>query len=74
MMLMSKEKSTSFLCGGIGKMVRPFFTITTDFELRQIFPSYSSARRPVNKNSALAKIREKRSAMKAQEANTENSV
>lgn len=41
---------------------------------RQIFPSYSSARRPVNKNSALAKIREKRSAMKAREANTENSV
>ncbi|KAI0067315.1 hypothetical protein BV25DRAFT_1911964 [Artomyces pyxidatus] len=32
---------------------------------RQIFPNYSSARKAVSKNSALAKIREKRAAMKA---------
>jgi len=32
---------------------------------RQIFPSYSSARRPVCKNSALARIKEKRSELKA---------
>ncbi|KAF8223950.1 hypothetical protein L208DRAFT_1314209, partial [Tricholoma matsutake] len=32
----------------------------------QIFPTYSSARRPVTKNSALAKLKEKRAALKAQ--------
>lgn len=32
---------------------------------RQIFPSYSSARRPITKNSALANMREKRAALKA---------
>ncbi|KAF8225591.1 hypothetical protein L208DRAFT_1305560, partial [Tricholoma matsutake] len=32
----------------------------------QIFPTYSSAQRPVTKNSALAKLKEKRAALKAQ--------
>ncbi|KAI0055415.1 hypothetical protein BV25DRAFT_1815634 [Artomyces pyxidatus] len=32
---------------------------------RQIFPSYSSAKRTISKDSALAKIRERRAAMKA---------
>lgn len=31
----------------------------------QIFPNYSSAKRPVSKNSALAKIKERRAALKA---------
>jgi len=31
---------------------------------RQIFPSYSTAQRPLAKNSALARIREKRARMK----------
>ena len=35
-----------------------------------IFPSYSSARRPVCKNSALARIKEKRLELKALAANT----
>jgi hypothetical protein len=32
---------------------------------RQIFPGYSSAQCPVAKNSALAKIKERRAALKA---------
>ncbi|THH06871.1 hypothetical protein EW146_g9483 [Bondarzewia mesenterica] len=32
---------------------------------RQIFPSYSTAQRPVSKNSALARIKEKRAVMRA---------
>ena len=32
---------------------------------RQVFPSYSSARRPICKNSALARIKEKRSELRA---------
>ena len=36
----------------------------TDISRRQIFPIYSSARRPVCKDSALAKIKERRAALK----------
>jgi hypothetical protein len=39
---------------------------------RQIFPNYSSAHRPVCKNSALAKIRAKRAALKSAEINSES--
>jgi len=37
---------------------------------RQVFPTYSSAQRPITKDSALAKIRAKRAALKAQNLNT----
>jgi len=33
--------------------------------LRQVFPNYSLARHPICKDSALAKIKEKRAEMKA---------
>jgi len=36
---------------------------------RQIFPSYSSARRPVCKNSALARIKQRRAELKAMSVN-----
>ncbi|KAI0058387.1 hypothetical protein BV25DRAFT_1810724 [Artomyces pyxidatus] len=39
---------------------------------RRIFPNYSSARKAVSKNSALAKIREKRAAMKVAAASNTN--
>lgn len=32
----------------------------------QVFPTYSSAQRPITKESVLAKFREKRAALKAQ--------
>ena len=37
----------------------------------QVFPSYSSARRPLCKNSALARIKEKRAELKAIAVNCE---
>ena len=37
---------------------------------RQIFPSYSSAKRPICENSALARIRKKRAETQAMEAGT----
>jgi hypothetical protein len=61
-----------FLSGGTGKINKLFVTAATDVEPRQIFPSYSLEGRPVNKTSALAKIREKRAALKARETNTED--
>jgi hypothetical protein len=57
-----------FLRGGIGMYILfdTFFLIDTSFLIySQIFPSYSSARRAVCKNSALARIKAKRSEMRA---------
>jgi hypothetical protein len=52
-----------FLSGGIGKPFLLLFSSRLSSQQllhSQIFPSYSSARRPVCKNSALARIKEKR--------------
>jgi hypothetical protein len=40
------------------------FCSTDSSIFRQVFPSYSTAQRPLAKNSALARIREKRAQMK----------
>jgi hypothetical protein len=39
---------------------------------RQIFPTYSSAQRSVSKNSALARIKEKRAELKALSLNNDS--
>jgi hypothetical protein len=51
--------------GGTGKLQAIFPKKVSCGSISQIFPTYSSARRPVTKNSALAKLKEKRAALKA---------
>jgi hypothetical protein len=72
MILMNEGKLMTFSFGGTGA-IRLFFIFGTGFDgyfaCRQIFPIYSSARRPVCKNSALAKIKERRAALKERAVN-----
>ena len=54
--------------GGIGTYLFSQFLLLSQLVpvcFRQIFPNYSSARRPICKNSALARIKEKRAELKA---------
>jgi hypothetical protein len=54
------------LSGGTDGAVLTLLIIFPDkLHFRQVFPSYSSAQHPVTKDSALAKIQEKRAALKA---------
>jgi hypothetical protein len=48
-------------------MSSPHHSLSTFYS--QIFPNYSSARRPVHKDSALARIKEKRLELKALSSN-----
>lgn len=48
------------LLGGIGKHVFAFQLRLADNAHSQVFPSYSSARRPICKNSALSRIKARR--------------
>jgi hypothetical protein len=43
---------------------RDHIFLSSDFFDRQVFPSYSSAQQPVSKDSVLARIREKRAALR----------
>jgi hypothetical protein len=55
------------LTGGIGELhltSLQLLRITDYFNSSHIFPSYSSAKQPVAKNSALAKIKERRAQTK----------
>jgi len=72
-MLTRRRKLTVSFYGGTGVL----FVLTTDVLNNQlvmashIFPNYSSAQRPVAKNSALAKIKGKRAQRKAAQAEAE---
>jgi hypothetical protein len=62
----------SYYCGGTGN-IWALSIIDKEIEkmhCRQIFPSYSSARRAPAKNSVLAKIREKRALQKSGQINS----
>jgi hypothetical protein len=57
------------LCGGIGKFTSCVCASLLTIRFSQVFPTYSSAPQIPCKNSALAKIKEKR-ALKALSTNT----
>jgi hypothetical protein len=65
---MKERKSTTSSFGGIGELSwlssgKSDCCLTGDYS--QIFPSYSSARRPLSKDSALARIKQRQTALKA---------
>jgi hypothetical protein len=62
------RRSTNFKHGGIGMVCLELLALRStqpQMYYSQIFPNYSSARRSVCKNSALARIKEKRAELKA---------
>jgi hypothetical protein len=62
------------LRGGTGRCRMAFLSFSVNFLIylfRQIFPIHST-QRPVCKNSALARIKEKRAALKAIQVNAGN--
>jgi hypothetical protein len=63
---MSKKKLKIFFRGGTGKrrLTATSSNICSSY-LRQVFPNYLIGRRPVAKDSALARIRAKRAQAKA---------
>jgi hypothetical protein len=50
--------------GGTGMCIPMFDDYIHTLQNRQIFPNYSSARRPLAENSALARIRQRRVALR----------
>ena len=73
-LMMLTKRTRSMICshGGIGTSLYLswWLAIQGCKCYSQVFPSYSSARRPVCKNSALARIKEKRLELKALATNT----
>ena len=62
---MKKKRSVPSLRGGTGKWIPVLIRVLTLTLSSQIFPGFSAARRPIAKDSALAKIKEKRAIKKA---------
>ena len=64
---MNRKTSILFWCGGTGLFnFLPSILVGTNYsnDIRQIFPTYSSAKRTVPSNSAYAKIKARRAALK----------
>jgi hypothetical protein len=70
--LTRNTRSTISLTGGTGTTFNFFncYELTVEISFSQIFPSYSSARRPICQNSTLARIKAKR--LEAQSASAIN--
>ena len=58
----------TFWYGGTGKLTVLFRVICLTIAYSHIFPTYSSTKQPATKDSALAKIKEKRARIKEAQA------